>query len=208
MSGSKTRHADLAAIYAGGAGKRMGGADKGKLAVGGKTLWKIVSNRLAPQASGLAVMSHAPPDWLDGLPGGVWIADMTNRAGPAAGLIAALRHLDRERGRNALLLTSPIDAPFLPPDLFEKLDGVRRSANAPAAVVFHKGLTHPVFGLWTAGCADDVTEALRTERSLGRIARQIRAAECEAWVGATPDPFMNINTPEDRAAAEQVARGP
>lgn len=207
MDSQKAARADLAAIYAGGAGKRMGGADKGKLVVGGEPLWKAVSSRLTSQAAGLAVVSHVPPDWLDSIPGGAWIADMPNRAGPAAGLMAALRHLDRARGRDALLLTSPIDAPFLPPDLFQKLDGVRRSKKAPAAIVFHKTMLHPVFGLWTAGCADDVSDALKDERSLAVIAQRIGAAECEAWVGAQPDPFMNINTPEDLAAAEQAARG-
>ena len=206
MANPKPGRAELAAIYAGGVGKRMGGADKGALTVDGQPLWKIVSTRLEPQAGGVAVLSHAPPDWFRSIPGGIWIADLPNRAGPAAGLLAGLRHLERELGRDALLLTSPIDAPFLPLDLFEKLDGVRRSTKAPAVVAYHKGMTHPVFGLWTAGCADDVAEALKDERSLGRIAERARAVECEGWVGSNPDPFMNINTPEDLAAAEQAVR--
>lgn len=184
----------------------MGGVDKGAVVVGGRPLYGIAAQRLSSQAKGLAVLAPQPPGWLADVDGASWIPDAPRSEGPAAGLIAALRWLEREEGKNALLLTAPVDAPFLPADLFAKLDGERRRAAAPAAIVRHAGSLHPVFGLWRAACAGSVEDALKTERALHRIAARAGAIACEAWAGAAPDPFTNLNRPEDVAAAETLMR--
>jgi molybdopterin-guanine dinucleotide biosynthesis protein A len=63
-----------------------------------------------------------------------------------------------------------------------------------------------VFGLWQAGCAAAVEEAVREERALHRIAEKAGAVACEDWGGQSPDPFANLNSPEDVAAAETFLR--
>ncbi|HEX5006350.1 MAG TPA: molybdenum cofactor guanylyltransferase [Hyphomonadaceae bacterium] len=200
-----TGRADLAAIFAGGEGRRMGGVDKGSLAIDGRPLWRIVSERLAPQAARLAVLAPTAPSWSE--PAGTfWIADSDIAPGPAGGLLGALQKLEQEQGADALLLTAPVDAPFLPDDLFKKLEAARNEAGARAAIVRHADGLHPVFGLWQAGCAAAVAEAARVERALHRIATRIGAVECEGWKGLSPDPFANLNTPEDVAAAETFLR--
>lgn len=206
MSEPASEKADLVAILAGGAGARMGGLDKGEVMLGGRPLFRFAADRLAPQARSIAVIAPQAPRWLSQIAGARWLADAPDSKGPAAGLLAALRRLREEQGEDALLLTAPIDAPFLPADLFEKLDAARRKAVAPAAIVRHAGGWHPVFGLWRAACAGPVAEAAKTERALHRIATCIGAASCEAWAGAAQDPFANLNTSEDVAAAETVLR--
>jgi molybdopterin-guanine dinucleotide biosynthesis protein A len=196
--------AALAAIFAGGAGRRMGGVDKGALVVGGQQMWRRVADRLAPQARRLAVLSSTRPPWTDG--GLTWVADAEAAEGPGAGLLGALRWLEKEAGPDALLLTAPVDAPFLPADLFVRLERSRVAAGAPAAIVRHDGGLHPVFGLWRAGCAAAIEQALKNERALHRIAAKAGAVECEAWKGQSPDPFANLNSPEDVAAAETFLR--
>jgi molybdopterin-guanine dinucleotide biosynthesis protein A len=47
---------------------------------------------------------------------------------------------------------------------------------------------------------------MEEDRALHRIAARVGAAECEAWTGRSPDPFANLNTPEDVAAAEVFLR--
>jgi molybdopterin-guanine dinucleotide biosynthesis protein A len=166
----------------------------------------MVVERLAPQGRTLAVLAPAAPSWLAQANGAVWIADAGAARGPAAGLLAALQLLEKEQGPGALLLTAPVDAPFLPLDLFEKLDALRSQAAAPAAVVRHAAGLHPVFGLWQAGCSREVEAALGEERALHRIAARAGAVECSAWEGESPDPFANLNSPEDVAAAETFLR--
>lgn len=198
--------AALAAIFAGGAGRRMGGTDKGAVVLGGRPLFRIVAERLAPQAEKLAVLAPAEPSWLGEIPGARWIRDAAGEEGPGAGLLGALRFLEKEHGPEALLLTAPVDAPFLPDDLFAKLNAARRKAEAPAAIVRHAGRLHPVFGVWRAICAGVVARAMEEERALHRIALRAGAVECEAWAGAIPDPFTNLNSPEDVASAETFLR--
>lgn len=210
MTEEAATRADMAAILAGGAGTRMGGVDKGAVLLGGRRLHAMVAERLGPQAKVLAVAAAAPPEWLGNIPGAFWIGDAPNAKGPAAGLLGALRWLENRQGPNALLLTTPVDAPFLPPDLFEKLDRTRRQAGAPAAIVRHADGLHPVFGVWRAGCAATVERAMADDRALHRIALKAGAAECAAWPesreGAFPDPFANLNLPQDVAAAETFLR--
>jgi molybdopterin-guanine dinucleotide biosynthesis protein A len=198
--------ADMAAIFAGGEGRRMGGIDKGSLVVGGQPLWRRVSDRLSPQARRLAVLAATRPAWMDEAPGAIWIEDATSASGPGAGLLGALLSLEKDAGPDALLLTAPVDAPFLPEDLFDRLEAARVAGGARAVIVRHAGGLHPVFGLWTAGCAGSIGEALKAERALHRIAAKAGAAECEAWKGLLPDPFANLNSPEDVAAAETFLR--
>jgi hypothetical protein len=47
---------------------------------------------------------------------------------------------------------------------------------------------------------------MRNERALHRIAAKAGAVECEAWKGQSPDPFANLNSPQDVAAAETFLR--
>ena len=206
MTAPPSERADLAAIFAGGAGTRMGGADKGAVIFAGRPLHSVVAGRLAPQAKALAVLAPQAPAWLGDNPGALWLADAAEAKGPAAGLIAALRWLRAEQGDDALLLTAPVDAPFLPADLFDKLETARREAGAPAAIVRHAGGLHPVFGLWRANCAGAVEDALQADRALHRIADKVGAVHCKAWSAVSPDPFANLNTPEDVAAAETRLR--
>jgi molybdenum cofactor guanylyltransferase len=203
MTTKMLEKADLAAIFAGGAGMRMGGVDKGAISLGGKLLGERVAERLWPQARSLAVLSIEAPGWLANISGALWIGDASEAKGPGAGLLAALRWLESERGPDALVLTAPVDAPFAPVDLFRKLDAARRQAGAPAAIVRHADGLHPVFGLWRADCAGPVADAMKHERALHRIASKAGAVDCEAWAGASPDPFTNLNSPEDVALAEK-----
>ena len=86
----------------------------------------------------------------------MWIEDDPAIEGPAAGLIAALIVLEREVGPGGLLLTVPVDAPFVPDDLFRRLNEVRGETDAKVVLAATKGRLHPVFGLWTAGCAAEL----------------------------------------------------
>ena len=54
--------------------------------------------------------------------------------------------------------------------------------------------------------ADAVEAAMEEERALHRVAARVGAVECGAWEGQSPDPFANLNSPQDVAAAETFLR--
>jgi molybdopterin-guanine dinucleotide biosynthesis protein A len=88
-----------------------------------------------------------------------------------------------------------------------RLHQVREAAGTPLACARSGDWRHPVVGLWPVSLRADLRHAL-VEEGLHKIevwtARHgIAIAE---WPAAPLDPFFNVNTPEDAAAAEQLAR--
>lgn len=180
-----------AAILAGGQSLRMG-TDKALLAWGGGTLIGAVRDRLAPQAGPLAIAGGAQaalglPVLPDAWPG---------RPGPLAGILAAMEWAASFGA--AAVLTAPCDAPFLPPDLARRL-----GAGSLPAVAASGGRRHPVVALWPVAMAAEVRAALaRGTRRVAEVAADARAVE---WDAGPPDPFGNVNTPEDLHAARAWA---
>ena len=185
-------------ILAGGQGRRMGGADKALLTLGGQTLLSHAIACLAPQVRRLALSANGDPARFadHGLP---VLGDAPGHRGegPLAGILAALDWA--AMGGADALLTLPVDAPFAPTDLARRL----AEPGGPALATSH-GRLHPTAALWpVAGRA-----ALATLFASGE--RRLRVALAEATpvaFDATPDPFANLNTPDDLAAAEaRIAR--
>ena len=90
---------------------------------------------------------------------------------------------------------------------FPRLHQVREAAGTPLACARSGDWRHPVVGLWPVALRADLRRAL-VEEGLHKIevwtARHgIAIAE---WPTAPLDPFFNVNTPQDAAAAEQLAR--
>jgi hypothetical protein len=88
-----------------------------------------------------------------------------------------------------------------------RLHAGRAAAGTPLACARSGDWRHPVVGLWPLALRDDLRRALLDE-GLRKIevwtARHgIAIAE---WPATPVDPFFNVNTPEDAAAAERLAR--
>ncbi len=106
------------------------------------------------------------------------------------------------------LLSVPGDCPFLPDDLVERLHiaRVKMGAGVPLACARSGEWRHPVVGLWPLALRANLRKAL-VEEGLRKIevwtARHgVAVAD---WPAEPVDPFLNVNTPEDAARAEQVA---
>lgn len=195
----------LGLILAGGAGARLGGRLKAFEMLAGRPLIAHVLARLAPQCDGLA-LSLAEDDPRFRALGLTVLRDPAapQRDGPMAGLLAGLSAAASQS--YDALLTAAVDTPFLPHDLGVRLEAARQSAGAPAAVAASGGQAHPVFGLWDSALAPKVSalyaEGLRAPRDL---AHRIAAATAEFSVRPF-DPFLNLNTENDRAALEGAAQ--
>ncbi len=186
----------IAVILAGGGGKRMGGADKGALMLGGERMIDRALARLAPQADRILISgSH---DYATGL---TFLPDRDDGPhGPAAGLFAALKWIEENEPEAAGFLTVPVDGPFAPDDLFARLSSSSRSAVAAT-----KAGVHPTFAFWRC---DALAGALSVEPAgfgwpLKALADGVHAARI---LFDDEDAFLNVNTPEDLQRAEALLR--
>ncbi len=193
-----------AVILAGGRAQRMGGGDKPLRLLAGQPLLAHVLARVAPQAGAVAISANGDPARFAafGLP--VLADPAADYPGPLAGILAGM--VWARAAGFALLLSVPGDTPFLPRDLAARLAAARMPA-ARVAFAASGGRTHPVAGLWPVDLADDLAVALAgPDRSVARFAAHYGVAVAEFAV-APFDPFLNINTPADLAAAELLASG-
>ena len=175
----------------------MGGQDKAFADLNGTPLIGHVVRRIAPQVDRLAINAHGQSARFNAFDVEVIEDPFTDRPGPLAGVLAAIGWA-RLNG-DAKVLTVPTDCPFLPADLFQRLDAMDGLAVARSV----SGL-HPVCALWPVGHEAAIREAL--------IGGTRRMREVTTALGAwevifeeTPDPFFNVNTPADlQAAAERT----
>jgi molybdopterin-guanine dinucleotide biosynthesis protein A len=190
----------VAVLLAGGLARRMGGGDKPLCMLAGRPLLDHVLDRIRPQVGSVALNANGDPArfarW--GLP--VLADPCPGNPGPLAGVLAGMRWasvLDA-----ADVLSVPTDTPFLPGDLLARLDAARRAAGVPIACAASGGRTHPVVALWPAALAETLAAALQS--GLRKIdAWTAGQGVCSAaFDDAGPDPFFNVNSPDDLAAAE------
>lgn len=186
-----------ALILAGGAARRMGGRPKGALMLGGVRLIDHVLARLSPQV--VAVFISGPDDYGTGLE---TIPDHDDApAGPVGGIWSAARRFREHLGEDARFLSVPVDAPFLPADLAERL------AGAGSAVAEGADGWHPTFAQWRAGDVLAALSAADTRRESWSLHRLARACDARPVRFAAATALMNINRPEDLAAAEAALAG-
>ena len=192
-------------FLAGGQARRMGGRDKPFLSVGGLT---ILERQLAATAHHPVRLINANGDLARFAPFGLpVVADsLAGWPGPLAGILACLDWLAEHHPSCDLLLSCATDAPFMPPDLAARLLAARTAQDADLAQARSDGRRHPVFGLWPVSLRDQLRTAL-LEDGLRKIddftARQTLAI---ADFDGDPDPFLNVNRPDDLKAAEQALR--
>ncbi len=184
-------------ILAGGAGRRMGGADKALLRVGGRSLLSHAIARLEPQVERLAISANGDAARFSGF--GLPVLPDATVLGPLAGVLAAL-HWAAPLGASAIV-TAAVDSPFFPGDLTPRLCLAAETAPEGLALVT-AAKDHPTFALWPVALAPALSAFLVS----GAKARILDfMAQHHAARAPFPDEaaFDNLNTPEDltRAAA-------
>jgi molybdenum cofactor guanylyltransferase len=197
----------LGLILAGGQARRMGGGDKALLKIGGTTILQRVLERLRPQCAGLVLNANGDPARFAaaGLP--VIADDVPGFAGPLAGVLAGLDWTAAHAPGLEWMASVPGDCPFLPRDLVSRLHQARAQAGTPLACAKSGDWRHPVVGLWPVALRHDLRHALVDEdlRKMEVWTARHGVAWAE-WPDVPIDPFFNVNTPEDAARAEKLAR--
>ena len=197
----------LGLVLAGGLARRMGGGDKIMLTIGGKKILDRVLDRMRPQCTALILNANGDPARFaaTGLP--VVPDNVPDFAGPLAGVLAGLDWAAEHAAGISYMVSVPGDCPFLPRDLVARLHAARETEDKPLACARSGDWRHPVVGLWPVALRDDLRRAL-TKEGLRKIEvwTERHGVALATWPIAPVDPFFNINTPQDAAAAESIAK--
>lgn len=186
----------VVAILAGGVGRRIGG-DKPRRLLGGARLMDHAMTHASCTAAPCILVARSP-EQVDGFAGTV-VLDAPGIEGPLAGLLSALSWA-AETGADRVM-TMPCDMPFLPGDLHHRLEQAL-TPNLGVAVAASDGRLHPVCALWrTTAVPMLVRRAGEGRLSLRGLSEAVGCAVVD-WPVEGGDPFININTAEDLAAAE------
>jgi molybdopterin-guanine dinucleotide biosynthesis protein A len=184
----------------------MGGGDKSRIRIGGQTILARVISTMAPQCAGIIINANGDPARFcdTGLP--VVADSVPDFAGPLAGILAGLDWAATHAPDIPDVASIPGDCPFLPDDLVSRLTAARAQAGTPLACARSGDWRHPVVGLWPVALREDLRRALTVE-GLHKI--EIWTARhgvaIADWEATPLDPFFNVNSPEDVAAAEIAA---
>ena len=101
-----------------------------------------------------------------------------------------------------MILPIATDAPFLPRDLPAGLMTGLTDAGVEIAQASSKNRRHPVFAIWPVALAADLRHAL-VDQDIRKIDDFTARYHCAVVpFEGVPDPFMNLNRPEDFALAE------
>ncbi|WP_429192885.1 molybdenum cofactor guanylyltransferase MobA [Aeromonas salmonicida] len=183
-----------AVILAGGRATRMGGEDKGWVALAGRPLIDHVLERLRPQVDEVLINANRSQTRYQAL-APVISDDNNDYLGPLAGMQAGLAAAHHD-----WVLFVPCDGPALPHDLMSRF----RTALTPDTelVVAHDGdWLQPVVALLHKSLLPSLTHALAEgERKIDIwFARHKMAMVSFA---DQPDAFINLNSPAELAAYE------
>jgi len=191
----------LGVVLAGGAGSRVGDADKGLLPLCGRLLVEHVLERLRHQCARVLIVANRNIDTYARF-APVIRDEHSGHAGPLAGLAAAFGFL--QANRHALpgwLLTTPVDCPDPPRDLAARLrDALAANDGAACALATVAGEREPLFAMYRVAAVPNdwrasAQAALREHGSPMRwlAARDALAVDFDDADGA----FHNLNAPED-----------
>ncbi len=195
-------------ILAGGQSRRMG-RDKSAVLCGGRSLLALVNARLAPQCAGLVLSRQSGSERPPGFEGPEVMDDVPGNAGPLAGILAGLDWLAQHRDGATHAVIAAVDTPFLPLDLVERLAAERDRAGAVLACAASGERRHPAVGLWPVALRHALRASLVEEnlRKVGAFLDRHPLA-IAVWPTHPFDPFLNLNTPADVAAAEALMERP
>lgn len=186
-------HKRAAAIIAGGRAKRLGGVDKSRLVVGGRTIISRQAEVLRQIADEVFVVGEYPGRPADlGLPGH---DDLVAGVGAIGGLYTALEIASAD-----LVLVVACDLPFLEASMLEHL--CELAATADAAWVRTAAGVEPLVACYRRGVRGKVRAAIDEGRlKLADLSATLEIRELAgtelARFGDPARLLTNVNTPDE-----------
>lgn len=189
-------HPISAILLAGGAGRRMGGEDKGLLKLKDKTLAEWVLARIAPQVDEILISANRNLDVYRAFGYPVLPDKTEGYAGPLAGIARGLLDAQHE-----LILSVPCDTPFLPDDLVARLMSALNAGDFDLAVPFLGDAGQHAICLMRRNVGANLAHYLAQG---GHKVQEWQAGlKCaQADCSDVAPFFVNLNQPEQLAALE------
>lgn len=187
-----------AAVLAGGRASRLGGIDKGALAIGGTPMLARVLDAVRPVAAHVFVVGDRHGAGARaGLP---VVEDLVAGAGALGGIYTAIVSSPCDR-----TLVVGCDMPFLDERLLAHLAGI---AGADLVIPRNARGLQPLCAIYTRACAQPIRDRLdRGERHAAVPPAGVRVVEVGPEELTAYDPrgllFVNVNTPHDYAQAQR-----
>lgn len=188
-------------ILAGGRATRMGGIDKGLVMLRGAPMVEYILKILRPQVGALLINANRNPEQYARY-GHPVVGDMIgDYFGPLAGMASALK-----AAGTTYLLTVPCDSPLLPADLAQRLAAVLVRERAEISVAHDGERPQPVFALLRRDLLPSLLAYLQAgERKIDLWYAKHRLVYAD--FSDAPETFVNVNTPDERAALESKLTG-
>lgn len=128
------------------------------------------------------------------------ISDDIENVGPLGGIAAACKAA--HAAGCDYVITFSGDSPYFPEDYVSRM--VKASdGGQKIAVASSDGQIHPVMALWPVALQDDLHAYLRDGGRRLMVWIEQNSYEKVVWDNKIPDPFFNINCPEDLIEAEK-----
>lgn len=189
-------------VLAGGRARRMGGVDKGLVAIAGRPMVGHVIARLAPQVSDLIINANRNLEAYREFGYPVVPDADGDYLGPLAGICSAMR-----ASQTAFVLTAPCDTPLLPRSLAERLWTACVDHEAQIAVAHDGHRMQPVFALIHTSVADSLEQYLRDGgRKIDRWYASHRLVTVD--FSDLAECFVNVNDPGQRVEIEALLAPP
>lgn len=192
LRSSGTRHVEDAIVLAGGGATRLGGIDKPRAIVGGRSLLDRVIDAVQPACVvvvGPRCPTRHPVTWAREFPPG---------GGPAAAVAAGLPHV---RGAHVAVLAA--DLPFLDGGILTRLAAAAAGRDG-AMLVDTDGRDQVLVGVWRTSALRGAFAGPTHGARLGVLLRGLDAARVAADAGPRA-PWFDCDTPDDLAAARALS---
>jgi len=182
-------------ILAGGRSCRFHGCDKARVTLAGRPLIRHAVDAWQGRVAEVLISGRDGADYTDlGLP--VILDTFPSSEGPLAGIARALEH-----AACPYIMTVPCDAPGLHAEICPPLLRALCRSDADVAVAHDGCRIQPLIALYRRDASESLQHYLATgRRSVQAWHRELRHVIVRG--SADMEPFANINTREDLAAAE------
>lgn len=195
-----------AAILAGGAAKRMGGATKALLKVGGSTILDTLVATLSGRFAEILLVAKEPEAFQPLQAGAPWrlVLDACPARSSLTGIRTALKHARTEH-----VFITACDTPLLRPALLAALLEHLRPEDDVVLPQKPDGYFEPLCAIYSRRCLPHIEAQLaREDYKIIRFFDQVRVSPLpvETLLAADPDlvTFRNANTPEELELLRQT----
>lgn len=178
-----------AVVLSGGQAVRLGGADKGSIEVGGRSLLEHLLAALVDVAEVVVVGSEVPTSRPV-----TFTREDPAGGGPAAGLLAGLR---RFAGTPTWVLVLAVDMPLVSPDTVRRLAGAARDDGA--VLVDPTGQPQYLCAAYSVAALERARQASGSDTGHGLAVRRLVAGLRLQQVAAVGPETRDLDTWEDLA---------